>query len=192
MKKTLFLISILVVLLVMACGDMNTTKDAAEETTESAVADTSNIVTLSLNDEDGNSIDLLFDYNKDVVILKYLGAEEILTSQKPASGMWYANENYEMSGKGNDLTLTKNGKVIYEHKDEMLIQQARNDKGNVLHMVFNNTTGKVQVYLDGGDQIELTTMNATSGILFANEHYELSGKDGHYKLTKEGTVIFEN
>ena len=77
---------------------------------------------------------------------------------------------------GNDIVITKVGQVIYEHEDEKVTLQAKSEKGDILDMVFNNTTGEAKVYLNGGDQIDLKAKTAASGIWYANDNYELSGK----------------
>ncbi len=193
MNRTLFVIAILVATIATSCGNCKVKdRNAAEETTEAVAADTSNIVTLSFVDAEGNNIDVIFDNNKDVATVNYLGEDVVLASQKPASGFCYANENYEVRGKGNDIVITKDGQVIYELEDEMVTLQAKSEKGDVLDMEFNNTTGEAKVYLNGGEQIDLKAMNAASGIWYTNDNYELSGKGEHYQLKKDGEIVFEN
>ncbi len=193
MNRTLFVIAILVASIAMSCGNCNVKdQNATEETTETVAVDTSNVVNLSFVDAEGNNIDVIFDNDKDVAIVNYLGEESVLASQKPASGFCYANENYEVQGKGNDIVITKAGQVIYAHEDEIVTWQAKNEKGDVLDMVFNNTVGEVKVYLNGGEQIDLKAKTAASGIWYANDNYELSGKGDHYQLKKGDEVVFEN
>lgn len=63
---------------------------------------------------------------------------------------------------------------------------------DVLNMTFNNSQGTVKAYLNGGEQIDLKEKKAASGIWYANDHYELSGKGNHYELKKDGKIIFKN
>ena len=39
-----------------------------------------------------------------------------LTSQSPASGVWFKNDTYEFRGKGDDLWLKKDGETIFQSK----------------------------------------------------------------------------
>ena len=44
------------------------------------------------------------------------GGEELeLAGQKPASGIWYKNDHYELRGKGENLELTKDGKTVFKN-----------------------------------------------------------------------------
>ncbi len=162
-----------------------------EESTE--LAETSNdIVNQSLKDSLGNVLEMAFDNAKDIVMIKYQGETAELKSQKPASGIWYKNDTYELSGKGNDIQLKKDSVLVFEHKDDIVNIETKNDKGDVLTLTFNNTEGTVKAYLNGGEQIDLKEEKSASGIWYKNENYELSGKGDNYKLTKDGKVIFEN
>ena len=40
--------------------------------------------------------------------------KEELTRQRAASGMWYANEHYDLRGKGNEIELTKDGELLFK------------------------------------------------------------------------------
>ena len=44
------------------------------------------------------------------------GGKQIeLIGQRPASGFWYKNENYELRGKGENVELTKDGETIFKN-----------------------------------------------------------------------------
>lgn len=67
----------------------------------------------TLKDKDGNLLKMVFVNSKNTVTL-YINNEVItLDGQRPASGMWYRNEEYEFRGKGEQVTLSKLGKVIF-------------------------------------------------------------------------------
>jgi len=160
--------------------------------TESSTATTGNIVDQTLTDAEGNELDMSFDNSRGVVVITFAGETAELPSQRPASGIWYANEQYELRGKGNDIQLKKDGEVVFDHEEDIVQTQAENDNGDVLNMTFNNTAGTVKAYLNGGEQIDLTQKRAASGIWYTNDQYELRGKGESYTLTKDGTTVFEN
>ena len=88
--------------------------------------------------------------------------------------------------------MRKDDEVIFEHRDDIVHTEAKNDEGDVLTMTFNNTAGTVKAYLNGGPQIDLSAKKSASGIWYKNDHYELRGKGDSYVLTKDGETVFEN
>lgn len=58
---------------------------------------------------------MVFDNAQDLVVIEFGGETAELTSKRPASGIWYANDRYELRGKGDFYELTKNGEVVFRH-----------------------------------------------------------------------------
>ena len=112
--------------------------------------------------------------------------------QKAASGIWYKNDQYELRGKGNDLDLLRDGKVIFTHQDSIVTSSLKDKDGQTLDITFNNTTNTAKVYLNGGEQIELVDQKPASGIWYKNDHYELRGKGDKLEYTRDGKTIFKN
>lgn len=171
-------------------GNAETTTTA--KTAETVEKVTDDIVTTTSTDKDGKKLDISFNNTKGTATVNFNGETIELVQEKSASGVWFKNENYELRGKGNDIELKKDGKVIFEHKDDIVSVEAKNDKGDVLNLTFNNTEGTVKAYLNGGDQIDLTEEKAASGIWYKNDQYELRGKGDNYELTKDGKTVFKN
>src|SRR5690625_206540 len=193
MKKQILIITSLSVGLILSSCNQQTKQEEKEETkTETTASSPNEIANQSLTDKQGNKLDMVFDNAKDVVTISFNGESSELASQKPASGIWYKNDHYELSGKGNDIQLLKDDKVIFEHQDDKVEIVAKNDKGDVLNLTFNNTEGTVKAYLNGGEQIDLVEQKSASGIWYKNETYELSGKGDKCQLKKSGKTVFEN
>ena len=192
MTKNILTLSTAALLFLSSCNE--TKKQDEVVTTDTEVVDAAPVEdnATSVTNAAGEKIDITYDNMNGTATVMYNGETVVLPSQKPASGVWYKNDNYELRGKGNDLTLTKDGKVIYEHTDEVEMVEAKNDKGEKLNMTFNNTDGTVKAYLNGGEQIDLKEEKAASGIWYKNENYELSGKGDSYELKKDGVVVFKN
>lgn len=190
MIKRILACGMLVAILFTSCKD-NPKQDAikSENTKQRS---SSELVTHSLTDTDGNTLKMSFDNAKGTVTLNFKGETIALTSEKPASGIWYKNEDYELRGKGNNIELKKGGVVVFEHQDDIVETEIKNDNGDVLTMNFNNTEGTLKVYLNGGEQIDLIAEKAASGIWYKNDHYELRGKGDNYELTKDGKTVFKN
>ena len=65
-------------------------------------------------DANGQKLEMTFDKIKDNVTVYFNNEEIKLTSQQPASGIWYKNDHYELRGKGEEIELTKDGSVIFK------------------------------------------------------------------------------
>jgi len=189
-KKTLT-IALLIAMIIGSCKE-STRKEGAEKKNIETIENVSDGInkTTSIN-QDGKKLELIFNNIEGTATLNFNNETIELISQKPASGIWYKNEQYELRGKGNDITLKKDGIVIFEHQDDIVNIEAKSQK-NVLNLTFNNTAGTVKAYLNGGEQIELVEEKAASGIWYKNNHYELRGKGNSYTLSKDGDVIFKN
>ena len=55
-----------------------------------------------------------FDNEKNIACLKLNGEKIILQGQAAASGIWYKNDVYELRVKGQDISLEKDGKLIFK------------------------------------------------------------------------------
>lgn len=191
-KHLLIIGTIATAILMTSCNQQTKNETSKANETEATSKSSENIVTQNLTDKDGNKLNLVFNNTKDNVTITYKGETAELPNQKPASGIWYKNDHYELSGKGNDITLTKDGQVIFEHQDDKVEIVAKSEKGDVLNMNFNNSDGTLKAYLNGGEQIDLVEQKSASGIWYKNDHYELSGKGDKYELLKDGKTVFQN
>ena len=190
MKKTLT-IALLIAMIIGSCKE-STRKEGAEKKNIETIENVSDGITKATSiNQDGKKLEFLFNNMAGTATLNFNNETIELISQKPASGIWYKNEQYELRGKGNDITLKKDGIVIFEHQDDIVNIEAKSQK-DVLNMTFNNTAGTVKAYLNGGEQIDLVEEKAATGIWYKNEHYELRGKGNSYTLSKDGDVIFKN
>ena len=74
------------------------------------------IVNSTSTDKDGNKLEIAFNNTNDIATVKFKGETIELVGQKPASGILYKNENYELRGKGEDIEFSKNGKIIFTNE----------------------------------------------------------------------------
>lgn len=189
-RKTI-MIAMLTVFFLSACKQSNK-QEETNKTTEKIESVSGAISKTTLTSKDGKKLELLFNNAAGTVMINFNNETTELISQKPASGIWYKNDQYELRGKGNDITLKKDGNVVFEHQDDVVSIEAKNDKGDVLNLTFNNSEGTVKAYLNGGEQIDLVEEKAASGIWYKNDHYELSGKGENYTLKKDQKTVFKN
>lgn len=74
------------------------------------------IVTSSLTNKEGHTLDMTFNNTTNTAKIYLNGGEQIdLVGQKPASGIWYKNDQYELRGKGENLKLAKDGEIIFKN-----------------------------------------------------------------------------
>lgn len=191
MTKKVLTIAILSALFLSACSETSS-QENTDEVKESVEKPMDDITTTTYTNQDGETLDLKFNNTNGTVTLNFDGKTVELASEKPASGIWYKNENFELRGKGNDIQLKKDGKVVFTHEDDIVKTSLKNEEGQTLDMTFNNTEGTAKVYLNGGEQIDLVAQKAASGIWYKNEHYELRGKGDNLELTKDGKTVFKN
>ena len=191
MKKNIFVSALFTTLALNACKDAPKTENVEATKTETVASSTDDIQITTSTNKEGENLDISFNNTKGTATLNFKGEIIELAQQKAASGIWYKNDMYELRGKGNDIQLKKDGKMIFEHFDDIVNIEAKSQK-DVLNLTFNNTEGTVKAYLNGGEQIDLVAEKSASGIWYKNDLYELRGKGEHLELTKEGKIIFKN
>lgn len=186
------IIVVIVATILTSCKEQVKESNTDSIKTEKAIATPKEKISQSLTDKDGNTLEMSFDNSKNIVTVKFDDEISELKGQKPASGIWYENDEYELRGKGNNIQLKKDGKIIFEHQDDIVSIESTNDLGDVLNMTFNNTEGTVKAYLNGGEQIDLVEERSASGVWYKNDQYVLRGKGESYELLKNGIIIYKN
>lgn len=74
------------------------------------------IVSIKSKNDKGDVLDLTFNNTQGTVKAYLNGGEQIdLVEQKTASGIWYKNGHYELSGKGKKYKLLKDGEVVFKN-----------------------------------------------------------------------------
>ena len=74
------------------------------------------IVTSSITNKEGQTLDMVFNNTTNTAKIYLDGGEQIeLQGQTPGSGIWYKNNQYELRGKGEEVELTKDGKVVFKN-----------------------------------------------------------------------------
>lgn len=192
LKTKILSLALLSVILLNSCKDNAKDENPETTTAESVESQSDDIVTSNLTNKEGKELKMRFNNTKGTASVDFQGETIEMNAERAASGIWYKNDHYELRGKGDDIQLTKDGNVIFEHQDDKVDVEAKNNNSEVLNMTFNNSDGTVKAYLNGGDQIDLKEKKAASGIWYSNDNYELSGKGDHYTLKKDGKIVFEN
>ncbi|MGB1206627.1 MAG: MliC family protein [Chitinophagales bacterium] len=192
MNKQILTFTIATAMLFTACNQNPKKENKSIDNTKTTITAKDNIVNQSLSDKNGNKLDMDFNNTKGMVTINFKGDEAELTEKKSASGIWYTNANYDLSGKENNIVLKKNGKTVFEHQDNIVMTVSKNENGDKLNLTFNNSQGTVKAYLNGGTEINMRQQKSASGYWYKNDHYELRGKGNDIQLKKDGKLVFEH
>ncbi|MCS4301621.1 MliC family protein [Chryseobacterium sp. BIGb0232] len=206
MKKNIFGMAVLAALTLTSCKQEKATPEASSETQSAesvnndsiiAAAPANDIVKSTLKDNSGKTLEVTFDNTKDIATLVFNGESLELKGQRPASGIWYKNDHYELRGKGDDVQLSKDGKVVFQSAastataDDILKSTLKDNSGKTLEVTFDNTKD-IATLIFNGESLELKGQRPASGIWYKNDHYELRGKGDDVQLSKDGKVVFAN
>lgn len=115
MTNKVLTIAMLSALFLTSCKETPKQEKAENRKTETVEKKADEIVTSLLTDKDGKKLEMSFNNTKDIATLKFNGEIIDLVGQKPASGIWYKNDHYELRGKGNNIELTKDGKTVFKN-----------------------------------------------------------------------------
>ncbi len=109
------ILPIIFLLLLTACTETAQQKAPQTVINKPVVDSTINdeIVKTNAKDKTGQSLEMIFNNTKDIATLVFKGDTIVLNGQRPASGIWYQNNQYELRGKGDDIELSKDGKIIF-------------------------------------------------------------------------------
>lgn len=188
----IFLIFAAALLFLNSCKQTPKQESTEMITIENAENGADDMITTIYTDNDGKILNLSFNNSKGSANIYFNGELIELVQQKSASRIWYKNNNYELSGKGKDIELKKDGQVVFEYKEEIINASFKDKEGRTLDMTFNNTSNKVKIYLNGGKEMELEGQKAASGIWYKNDEYELRGKGENLELSKNGKTLFKS
>jgi|SRR5690554_217924 len=73
------------------------------------------VVSTSYTDSKGQVLKAAFNNTHGTVLLNFNRTPIRLVQKVSASGFWYVNDTYEFRGKGDKVTLTKDGVVVFEN-----------------------------------------------------------------------------
>ena len=73
-------------------------------------------VTIEAKSDKGDVLNMTFNNTEGTVKAYLNGGEQIdLVEQNSASGIWYKNDHYELTGKGDKYELQKDGKTVFKN-----------------------------------------------------------------------------
>lgn len=68
----------------------------------------------TISGSSGQEIVLEFYTKKEEMVLLLENKKYVLKTQKPGSGIWYKGESFEVRGKGEEIEVYKNGKLMFK------------------------------------------------------------------------------
>ncbi|MBK1897696.1 MliC family protein [Chryseobacterium paridis] len=124
MKRNIFVATALVALFLTSCTKEKSTTDTSSAITDTLSSKPSDSATVSSNkdeivtstakDSKGKTLEMSFNNTKNTATVVFDKETIELQGQKPASGIWYKNDHYELRGKGEEIELTKDGKTVFK------------------------------------------------------------------------------
>jgi len=73
------------------------------------------VVSASYTNSEGKVLKVAYNNTQQTALLNFDQTIIKLNQTVSASGFWYENDTYELRGKGDKVTLTKDGKVVFEN-----------------------------------------------------------------------------
>ncbi len=84
------------------------------ESEKSKPLQTQKTITDTISSSTGQELILKFHNDNEAMVLQFQNEDFVLKNQKPASGIWYKGESFEVRGKGKRIEVYKNGKLIFK------------------------------------------------------------------------------
>lgn len=116
MKKFFLTTALLATFFLVSCNE-TPKQTKSENTTEAVEKTTDEIVTSTSTDSKGNKLEMSFNNSKDIATVIFNGETIELVGQKPASGIWYKNDHYELMGSGESVELKKDGNTVFQYEE---------------------------------------------------------------------------
>ncbi len=115
MKKNVLKMIMLSALLFASCNNKSKQEIKEIEINNTIEKSADEIVKSILTNKEGKKLEMSFNNRKDIVTVNFSGETIEMKSQKPASGIWYKNDEYELTGKGESVELKKDGKIVFKN-----------------------------------------------------------------------------
>ena len=126
MIKRNFAIALLTATVFISCKNNSSQENPNSTSTDQTTSN--EVVTESLTNKEGETLNMSFDNSEGTATLNFKGETIHLDQQRSGSGIWYKNDQYELRGKGHDISLKKDGDVFFEHEDDKVNVEAKNDR----------------------------------------------------------------
>lgn len=114
MKSNLIYFCICIGIFFCSCKENKKKEKVKTPIETSTQSENKNLISSTVTDKNGQVLEMSFDNEQNIAFLKLNGEKIILQGQAAASGIWYKNDVYELRGKGQDISLEKDGKLIFE------------------------------------------------------------------------------
>ncbi|MDR1864237.1 MAG: MliC family protein [Bacteroidales bacterium] len=119
MKRHLFAIALVTGLILSSCGEngkKERMRPAPAEISSSIDSEGNEIVDSKVTNKKGETLSMRFNNTKGTATFLIDGATIEMTTDSAASGVRYSNDHYEFTEWHGEITLKKDGKVIFKHK----------------------------------------------------------------------------
>ncbi len=122
MKKQILILPLLASFFLISCKNEPKSEEvipanaAVDTEIVTEPKDSLELINTTIKNIEGQELQLIVN-NKDNNATVVFKGDSIKLSEKPAaSGIWYANDHYELRGKGEKVTLTKDGTTVFTNE----------------------------------------------------------------------------
>jgi membrane-bound inhibitor of C-type lysozyme len=119
MKKETLLIALVAGVFLASCGGNTAGKKQDSEDLNKTAAIFDKLVQSAVIDSTGSILEMAFNPTNDSALFVFNGEIIELKADTVASGIRYSNKDYVFSEWHGEITLTKNGKVVFTHKNSV-------------------------------------------------------------------------
>lgn len=92
-------------------------QNCSPEKTKS-ILENKDILNVTYVNDNNEKLYVLYYTKEDQAVVTFLDADKkksiTLKSKRPASGMWYKNDAYELRGKGTEIAFKQDGKLLFQ------------------------------------------------------------------------------
>lgn len=190
MNKINRVLLVMITIITISCNQRNRQEtvvetDTAYVTIPEGIDD---VVRARVIDNRGRVLNMTY-YNREGRAEMELNGEMIeLREDSMASGIGFRNDDYVFREWQGDITLIKNGEIVFDTRRE-IVNGITDNQGRSLEIAFNNLNGSATLMYEG-ETIRLSEDTMTSGNRYSNARYIYEDSNGMVKLKKDGQTVF--
>lgn len=117
MKKELLFSMVIAGVFLMSCTGSNSSKQQNPDNSDKTAVIFDNLVQSAVKDSTGSTLEMSFDDEDNTAFFVFNGEIIELKGDTMASGIKYSNAQYEFTEWHGEITLKKDGEVVFNYKE---------------------------------------------------------------------------
>ncbi|MDR2802492.1 MAG: MliC family protein [Prevotellaceae bacterium] len=116
MKKEILFVAAIAGMFFVSCGNRNGQNQQNSDNSDKTATLIDNLVQNAVVDSAGSILEMSFNNDDNTALFVFNGEIIEMKGDTVASGIKYSNDHYEFVEWHGEITLAKDGKVVFEHK----------------------------------------------------------------------------